>query len=302
MKLERNSQILGALFLALSVYVGSAACAKESNEPSAEDLKHVGKNRGLMFTPMPTLTPKVNAVVQPAKTEIKSTSSTKSLSHKTQPAQKTATISRPKSTKTAAAAKTISAVSVTTSTHPAVQHASNTQVIGSVVKAWLNKGGEAPSYKNGEKMQINVTAGQDCSIMIFDFDGRGKLTQLFPNQYQTNNNLKAGDTIAVGGDESPFEYKASVPKGLDKTDERIFVYAYPTGKDAPLSIAMNTVSDSPFRSADIDLEKYRALVNQSKTFFSREVKIVPKSGYKLVANNEEIAPNKVEIPFAIEAR
>jgi len=301
MKLERNSQILGALFLALSVYVGSAACAKESNEPSAEDLKHVGKSRGLMFTPMPTLTPKVNAVVQPAKTEIKSTSSTKAHSHKTQPAQNTATISHPKATKTAAA-KTSSAVSVTTSTHPTVQHASNTQVIGSVVKAWLNKGGEAPSYKNGEKMQINVTAGQDCSIMIFDFDGRGKLTQLFPNQYQTNNNLKAGDTIAVGGDDSPFEYKASVPKGADKTDERIFVYAYPTGKDAPLSIAMNPVSDSPFRSADIDLEKYRALVNQSKTFFSREVKIVPKSGYKLVANNEEIAPNKVELPFAIEAR
>jgi hypothetical protein len=69
---------------------------------------------------------------------------------------------------------------------------------------------------------------------------------------------------------------------------------------------MSRATDSPFRSADITMEQYRKLVNESKSYFSREVKITPKgqSQIKQVANeisaNAKSAPNKVELSFQIE--
>ncbi|HEY9787256.1 MAG TPA: DUF4384 domain-containing protein [Candidatus Obscuribacterales bacterium] len=183
-----------------------------------------------------------------------------------------------------------------------------------IIKVSLNKSGRNPIYKNGEKMQVTVSATQDCNVMIFDFDGMGKLKQLFPNEYQHKTLLRAGETISFGGPESPFEYQVSLPKGQPKVKERIFVYAYPV-TEKPLSIALSTVPNSPFRAAEISLAEYRKMVSESKIYFSRpvqakerDVKILPKAalnknGFQLASsdNSEEdvSGPNKRELSFII---
>ncbi len=174
-----------------------------------------------------------------------------------------------------------------------------------IIKAWLNKPGSLPKYRDGEKMEVNVTASQDCNLSIFDYDGKGKLTQIFPNEFQQSSAVRAGETVTIGGEKSEFEYQVSTLPGESKIKEHIFVFAYPNN-EAPISIAMSRATDSPFRSADITMEQYRKLVNESKSYFSREVKITPKgqSQIKQVANeisaNAKSAPNKVELSFQIE--
>ncbi len=173
-----------------------------------------------------------------------------------------------------------------------------------IIKAWLNKPGALPKYRDGEKMEVNVTASQDCNLSIFDYDGKGKLTQIFPNEYQQSSSVRAGETVTIGGANSEFEYQVSTLPGESKIKEHIFVFAYPNN-EAPISIAMSRTSDSPFRSADITMEQYRKLVNESKSYFSREVKITAKdkSQFKQVANeiaSTKSAPNKVELSFQIE--
>jgi hypothetical protein len=174
-----------------------------------------------------------------------------------------------------------------------------------IIKAWLNKPGSLPKYRDGEKMEVNVTASQDCNLSIFDYDGKGKLTQIFPNEFQQSSAVRAGETVTIGGEKSEFEYQVSTLPGESKIEEHIFVFAYPNN-EAPISIAMSRAADSPFRSADITMEQYRKLVNESKAYFSREVKITPKgqSQIKQLANeisaNAKSAPNKVELSFQIE--
>jgi len=125
-------------------------------------------------------------------------------------------------------------------THQAENHANNEEVF---FEAWLNKPGNRPSYKNGEKMAVTLKAVKDCSITMFDYDGKGKLTRIFPNQYQQDNALKAGQTINVGGQESPFEYQLSKKPGEKVIHERIFIFATPATiepqqQDAPFAVLL----------------------------------------------------------------
>ena len=206
-------------------------------------------------------------------------------------------------------------------------------------EAWLNKPGKKPSYKNGEKMAVTLKAVKDCSITMFDYDGKGKLTRIFPNQYQQDNALKAGQTINVGGHDSPFEYQLSKKPNEKVIHERIFIFATPMTvepqqQDASFAVAMNTngVNEGPFRSVPMTLEQYRKLVNQSAVYNAREVKIVAKNtssntnadassdaqenlqetalvSYRpskqagqapVSMPNAEKAPNKMELGFTIE--
>lgn len=166
---------------------------------------------------------------------------------------------------------------------------------GLTLSAWLNRSGQPPTYKVGDKLQVNVKASKDCNITVFDFDDRGTITQIFPNDYQPSSLLRAGEVVAIGGPDSQFDYEISGSGG----SERIFVYAYPVGVDNPVTVAFHPQTNSPFRSGNLSLDDYRKLVNDSKNYFSREVKIVPKSGIKPAALPGNLSPNKIELPFLV---
>jgi hypothetical protein len=185
-----------------------------------------------------------------------------------------------------------------------------------IIKAWLNKTGKVPCYKEGDKMEVSVNSSIDCNLVIYDFDGKGTLTQIFPNEYQKDGTLKAGDTVTIGGDKSNFDFQVSLANGSTSQDERLFVFAYPTKDDAPLSVAMTKMPSSPFRSAPMSLDQYRKLVNQSKVYFARGITVKPKrstgstgstgsnsSDIQTVANelnDGTAAPNKTELCFSVQ--
>lgn len=308
----------GFSFLASSILISGALAENTVQEPSQADLQN-SKERGL-FIEQPTIKhppvksaapeakPKVKEVkMQPkAASAISSTSSTSSTNStkllNIGKAQKVATV-KTKAKKPVETHKQAN-IQVVKKTSPADQSIKTVAYDGEgIISAWLNKPGQQPAYKDGETMEVNVKANRDCNITIYNFDGKGKLTQIFPNSFQSSAQVKAGETVSIGGKDSDFEFKVGLQPGAKKTQEQIFVFAYPTN-EAPLSIAMNAVPESPFRAADMTPEEYRKMVNQSKVFFSREIKVVSKkkeSGSIRPASHETITtPNKIELTLTIE--
>jgi len=304
------SLLAGTMLLSLGC--SSIAWADEKSEPTKEEIEN-SKDRGLFVDPLgpakkipkPVET-KVNvsqdSVKETKKKEVKKTQ-TKVVTDKTEKSEKT--VKKVAVKKVTPAEKTAKVAAVSEKIESSVQKASF--VNGEqVIAAWLNKKGNTPKYKDGEKLTVTVAASQDCNVMIFNYDG-GTLTQIFPNENQSDPLLHAGDTVEVGGANSSFEYQAS--NTSDKpSNEKIFVYAYPVKSHAaPITVAMSPVQSSPFRSAEMSLEKYRDLVNESKVFFARKVKVIPKatadggSPLKLASLDEQgVGVNKVELSLTIE--
>ncbi len=181
---------------------------------------------------------------------------------------------------------------------------------GAVITASLDRSGDQPKYKVGDKMTINVKANQDCNVVVFNYDSTGTLTQIFPNDFQQNGFVKSGEAVQIGGADSPFDYQIAGKGG----PEKIFVYAYPTGSEGskpPITVAMAPVAGSPFRSTEMTVDQYRELVNSSKVFFSRSVQVVARksastmsSRAQLVSESQPAAasssPNKIELTFSVD--
>jgi hypothetical protein len=171
-----------------------------------------------------------------------------------------------------------------------------------VVVASLDKPGALPKYKAGDKMVVKLQAQQDCNVLVFDYDSKGKLTQLFPNDFEPNGTLKAGSQMELGGSDSKYTLDIG-GKGI----ERIFVYAYPTS-EGPITVAMSPVAHTPFRSVDITPDQYRRLVKESRTYFEapghdRSVTVMPKGANQQVSTASaptEKVSNKLELTFQID--
>ncbi|MBA3993271.1 MAG: hypothetical protein C0469_07070 [Cyanobacteria bacterium DS2.3.42] len=303
----RNLALAQALAMAITITIGSGLALAENagGEPTIEDLNN-SKERNTILLPRP-------GAANFAKPEVKPIPvNSRAVKQPVRAAQRRS--SRPP-VKTSNSANKSADINATAVFQPSGA-ATNGQ---SIINVWLDKKGIAPQYKHGDKMKINVSATQDCNVMIFDFDGRGKLTQLYPNEYQQKTLLRAGDTITFGGSDSPFDYQVSLPQGSSRAQERIFVYAYPVS-EKPLSIALNNEDGTPFRSGEMTLAQYKKMVAESKVFFNsgtdttqvsgeRDVKIVPKAGVtapsmKLVSTEDNKGnsvgqPNKKEVSFTI---
>lgn len=261
----------------------------ESSAPIAPKNSVSGSNKGIRIQTMPSakVTPTVIQKSTNAPLQVKTTPV------KTQPIAKT----------TPAKNSEVVATKHTTSSTKMVVVNGGEQI----VSAWLNKRGDKPHFKDGERLQVNVAANKDCNLMIFNYDGE-QLTQLYPNEFQTNPFVKAGQTIEVGGEGCKFDFTAANPSNK-ASNEKIFVYAYPLESDsAPISIAMAKVPDSPFRAAEMTPEKYRELVNRSEVFFSRKVNVTARKSkepeeVQLASFEQQTptsAPNKIELHLVID--
>jgi Domain of unknown function (DUF4384) len=156
-----------------------------------------------------------------------------------------------------------------------------------VISASLDRPGNVPKYKAGDHMVIKLKALQSCNIMVFDYDNKGTITQLYPNDFDRAASLHAGEQIALGGDDSKYTLDVN-GGGL----EQIFVYAYPAS-DKPMEVAMLTpVAHSPFRATHMTRAQYDRLIAQSKDYnFSnsttddRSVSVRAKSAQKADNNS-----------------
>lgn len=302
------SLLAGTTLLSFSLGLPACVWAEEKSEPTQEEIQN-SKDRGLFVDP---LGPAKKSQTAPAQQDTKTTVKEDGPKEKKKDVKKTVTkVATEKTTKKVAVKKVspqekaAKVATVSEKIESPVQKASF--VAGDqIIAAWLNKKGNSPKYKDGEKLTVTVAANQDCNLMIFNYDG-ATLTQIFPNENQSDPLLRAGETVEVGGSESKFEYQAS-NTSEKPSNEKIFVYAYPVkSHSTPITVAMNPVESSPFRSAEMSLEKYRDLVNESKVFFARKVKVIPKatanggSPVSLASLEDQgVGVNKVELSLTIE--
>jgi hypothetical protein len=74
---------------------------------------------------------------------------------------------------------------------------------------------ERPVYRVGESVRVAVAVKQDCRLTLVSLGTSGNAVRLFPNPYQTNGLVRAGQTVIVPAAHAPFELKAEGPAGVD---------------------------------------------------------------------------------------
>ncbi len=70
-------------------------------------------------------------------------------------------------------------------------------------------------YREGEELTLSLLADKDCYIKIFHIDVAGKMTQLFPNRFESNNYLPGRQLLTFPSRRSPFRFKIVPPYGTE---------------------------------------------------------------------------------------
>lgn len=70
-------------------------------------------------------------------------------------------------------------------------------------------------YPLGAKVRVMVTAEQDCRLTLLDVGTSGKVYVLFPNRYQTDNRIRARETVTIPSTTAPVDYQLGGPVGVE---------------------------------------------------------------------------------------
>lgn len=87
------------------------------------------------------------------------------------------------------------------------------------VEVWLDRdttGQNAPTYQVGEEVRISVRAAEASYVYVFDVKPNGEITQIFPNRFDNQNYLSAGQTVTLPPSGSRYQFNIAPPRGLSK--------------------------------------------------------------------------------------
>ena len=71
------------------------------------------------------------------------------------------------------------------------------------------------TYALGETVRLAVKANEEAYVTVFNVGASGKVVQLFPNAFQTDNRVKAGETVEVPAAASGTQIRVSGPVGAE---------------------------------------------------------------------------------------
>jgi hypothetical protein len=74
---------------------------------------------------------------------------------------------------------------------------------------------ERAVYKIGETVRVAVSVRRDCHLTLVGVGTSGKAVGLFPNQFQPDGFLRAGQTVIVPSLRAPYEMRAQGPAGVE---------------------------------------------------------------------------------------
>ncbi len=80
-----------------------------------------------------------------------------------------------------------------------------------------NRPGPGSSFRLGEEIKYFVTSNSDGYLYLFHTDAEKSVARIFPNQYQQDARIHAGQALQVPGAGAPFKFEASPPFGLETT-------------------------------------------------------------------------------------
>lgn len=71
------------------------------------------------------------------------------------------------------------------------------------------------TYAIGETVRLTLTSNEDAYVTVLDIGPTGQVTQLFPNQYQTDNHVFANRSIEIAGGATGARITATGPVGAE---------------------------------------------------------------------------------------
>ena len=96
------------------------------------------------------------------------------------------------------------------------------QQLGSIT---LSVALDKAEYREGDELKITVTADKDCYLRIYNINPQGRAVQLFPNAFQLNNQVRAGQTVLLPGGNATFALPVSGDTRAEFGNEIINVLA-----------------------------------------------------------------------------
>ena len=70
-------------------------------------------------------------------------------------------------------------------------------------------------YRHGDTLTLTVDVTEDAYVWVFDTGTSGKVHQIFPNRYESDNFVRAGKAISIPPAESEYQLLVSHPKGVE---------------------------------------------------------------------------------------
>lgn len=107
----------------------------------------------------------------------------------------------------------------------------------------IDKGSQAV-YRPGEVVSISMEPTRDCYVYLLDIGTSGKITLLFPNRWQPNNQIKAGQKFVIDSLDENGDYQIEV--FLPPGEERLKAIA--TTMPIPLEQISPDNIDSPIKT------------------------------------------------------
>ena len=70
-------------------------------------------------------------------------------------------------------------------------------------------------YRDGDSLALNVSVTEDAYVWVFDTGTSGKVHQIFPNRYETDNFVRAGKQVVIPRDGADYQFLVSHPRGTE---------------------------------------------------------------------------------------
>lgn len=70
-------------------------------------------------------------------------------------------------------------------------------------------------YRHGDSLSLTVSVSEDAWIWVFDTGTSGKVHQIFPNRYETENFVRAGSPVTIPNEGADYHFLVSRPKGAE---------------------------------------------------------------------------------------
>ena len=99
---------------------------------------------------------------------------------------------------------------------------------------------EKSQYVVGEKIIISVRTTHDCYLTLYDISTIGEVTQIFPNQYATDNFIQGGHDYPIPDQDDNFDFEITGPGGMER------VRSVCTVEDVNLVESRKVDSSGPF--------------------------------------------------------
>lgn len=87
------------------------------------------------------------------------------------------------------------------------------------VEVWVDRdtsGNASPAYQVGDTIDISVRVQESSYVYLFDVRPNGEITQIFPNRYDSDNYLRAGERRTLPPSGARYVFNIAPPRGLSK--------------------------------------------------------------------------------------